>query len=316
MKQYRLPHSDLTVSALCCGGGSLGTVLRGEPMDRHLDAFREAGGNFFDTAHCYSFWVPGGTGASELALADYFRRRGGMGNAVIATKGCHPTEPGYRTVDQYLSPGRLAADIDDSLGRLGVGCLDLYWLHRDDLRLDVAEIIGMLNEEVRRGRIRYLGASNWTSVRIEAANRYAAAHNLRGFVASQPEWCLAHPNAEVRSPARLLHFFDDTDTRWQRQSQIPVVPYTSTAGGYFATGGKTAQAGFDNPTSRSRLARAEELARQLGRPPGQIALAYLTSRSFPVIPILGTTKVDHLREAVNALDLVLTAQQIAWLRDG
>ncbi|NQU09616.1 aldo/keto reductase, partial [bacterium] len=270
----------------------------------------------FDTAHCYSFFEPGGTGASELALADYFRRRGGFGDAVIATKGGHPSAPGYRTVDRYLSPERLAADIDDSLGRLGIDCIDLYWLHRDDLRLEVGEIVEALNHEIKKGRIRYLGASNWTAARIDAANRYATTHGWRGFVGSQPEWCLAHPNADVRPPRLLVHFFDDADARWHEQSQIPVVPYTSTAGGYFATGGQAAREGFDNPTSRARLARVEELAKQFGRPPSQIATAYLTSQPFPVIPILGTKRVDHLRDAMCSLEVKLTPEQVAWLRDG
>jgi aryl-alcohol dehydrogenase-like predicted oxidoreductase len=310
MKRHKLPNTDLEISALCCGGVSLGTTLRGEAMDRLLDAFLDLGGNFFDTAHCYSFWLDGGTAASEIAIGDFVRRRPGKG-LIVATKGGHSSEPRYRTVDRHLAPGRIAADLDDSLARLGVEAIDLYWLHRDDPREPVASVVETLNAEVKRGRVRYLGASNWSSRRIAEANTYAAAHGLRGFVASQPEWSLGVPNGRTNS---TLTFFGDADEAWSRREGFPIIPYTSTAGGYFGNGGKTA--GFDNATSRARLARVQKLAGELGKSPNQVALASLMSHDFPVIPILGTTNVEHLRDAAGAVGVKLSAEQQKWLAAG
>lgn len=310
MQSLVLPGTDLSVSSLCYGGVSWGTAIRGDDMDRLLNAFRDLGGNFFDTAHCYSFWLPGGTGASELALGDYFRRNGCKG-MVVATKGGHKSESGYRKVDHHLSRERIASDIDDSLARLGVDGLDFYWLHRDDTRLPAGEVIETLNGEVKRGRIRYLGASNWSMARIDDANAYARSHNLRGFVATQPEWSLGAPDMTYRA-ARMLQFFDDDDRRRCEAQGFPVIPYTPTAGGYFERGGQ----GFDNSTSRARLARVQKLGKELGRSNNQIALAYLMSHPFPVIPILGTTNAGHLHDAAAATEFRLSAQQIAWLRDG
>ena len=312
MHMHNLPGTDLHAAAVCYGCGSVGTVLRGDELDRVFHTFRDAGGNFFDTAHCYSYWIEGGTGASELALADYFRRHGGRNEVVIATKGGIPTVHGYRKVEWHLSPGRIAADIDDSLGRLDVDTIDLYWLHRDDTRLPAGEIIETLNAEIQRGRIRYPAASNWTAARIGEANDYAAAHGLRGFVASQPEWSLAHPVAEVRDPT--THHFTDDDLAWHERHKLPVIPYSPTAGGYFATGGRAAAAASDNNTSRRRLQRAEALAREIGCTPGQIALAYLMmSRDFIVIPILGAKQIDHLRDGIAATTICLTPTQLSTL---
>ena len=314
MRSITLPGTDLRVSNLCYGGVAWGTSHTGDAMDRLVNAFRDLGGNFFDTAHCYSFWLPGGTGASELALGDYIRRNG---NAclVIATKGGHKSEPGYRKVDYHLSPGRIAADIDDSLARLGIDTIDFYWLHRDDERVPAHEVVETLNAEVRRGRIRYLGASNWSMERIDAANTYARQNGLRGFVATQPEWSLGQPDLKART-AWMLRFFDEDDRRRCESQGFPVIPYTPTASGYFASGGERAKPAFDNPTSRARLERVKQLATRLGRSNNQIALAYLTSHAFPVIPILGTTKIDHLKDAADSLDLRFTAEQVRWLRDG
>ena len=263
MKLIQLPNTHLSVSNFCYGGGPLGTSLKGKAMDKFLRVFRDAGGNFLDTAHCYACWVPGGVGLSELAIGDYVKRNGGKG-MVIATKGGHPGVPGYRSVDRYLSKGRIEADIDDSLARLGFDTIDLYWLHRDDPRMTVAEIIETLNGEVKRGRIRYLGASNWTTARIAEANEYARAHRLRGFAATQPEWSLAKPNAEWRKGSRG-HFHSDADVAWCGQQGFPVLPYTPTAGGYFATEWARRQKRvLITPRVKARLKRAtKSLASEL-----------------------------------------------------
>ncbi len=309
MERITLPASDLQVSRMCLGTMNLLTPELAETL---IGIFAQAGGNFLDTAHCYSFWTPHGAGASERSVADAVRRMGLAGTMVIATKGGHPTEPGYRTVDRYLDAGRVGADIDDSLGRLGADHVDLYWLHRDDLRVPAGEIVEMLNAEIRRGRIRYLGASNWSTARIEEANAYAAAHGLRGFVASQPEYSLAVPPEETRMQRFL---FRDEEVAWHAKNRFPVIPYSPSAKGYFATGGRSGGR-YDNPVSRERLGRVQALGARLGVPAGRVALAWLLNQPFPVIPIVGSTNADHLRDALPAPDVALSPADLQWLERG
>lgn len=312
MRKQILGKSDLSVSSLCCGTVAFGTVIRGQNLRQLYDAYRAAGGNFFDTAHCYAFWIRGGNGASERALGECVRQSGDRKDLVIATKGGHP--PGgdpYPRPDRYLDPAVVAQDITESLERLGLEQIDLYYLHRDDPRVPVGEIMDGLNAEIRRGRIRYLGASNWLSARIAAANAYAAAHGLAGFIASQPHWNLAQPN-QTADPTML--FLNSDEEAWHRTHGLPVVAYSATARGYFASGGRLAATDYDNPISRGRLQRATELAVQLGVTPGQVAVAYLLNQPFPAFPILGTTDPQHLADAVQATRLRLTEEQINWLR--
>jgi aryl-alcohol dehydrogenase-like predicted oxidoreductase len=312
MRIETLPNTDLAVSALCYGCESLGSAQRGDAADALMDMFRQAGGNFFDTAHMYACWLPGGDGASERYLADYFRRRGGRDQCVIATKGGGPNFPSYRKADVYLSPRRLSADLDDSLGRLDCDRIDLYWLHRDDPRLAVGEIIDYLNEETRRGRIRYFAASNWTAARIAQANEYAAKKKLAGFAANQPQWSLARPPS--RPNDAMQHIFEDADLPWHQKTGLAVIPYTPAARGYFAGGG--AQSGFDSVENAERRRRAVDLADQKRCTPTQIALAYLMCHPFCVIPILGARRLNHLAEALQAAEVKLTAQEIHYLRMG
>ncbi len=318
MNRTRLGGTDLVVSPLCYGAATFGADVRGAELDDRINQFRDAGGNFLDTAHCYAFWLPSGAGCSECALGDYMRRNG-KGDLVIGTKGGHTGAPGYRRTDHWLAPGRIEADIDDSLGRLGLDTIDLFWLHRDDTRLPPGEVVETLNREIRRGRIRHIGASNWRVERIAEANAYAAARGLRGFVASQAEWSLAWKNTRNPDPkaddahGAAMLFLEDDDAAWHRCSRLPMIPYTATAGGYFATGGRRAADRFDNPVSRERLARADVLARGLGVKPGQIALAWLLNQPFPVFPIVGSQNPGHLQECLGAAEVRLSAAQVAWL---
>ena len=123
--------------------------------------------------------------------------------------------------------------IDDSLGRLETDVIDLYWLHRDETCLPVAEIMETLNSEIARGRIRWLGASNWRPARLAEANAYVAAHGLQGFVASQPGWSLAKSNtpnpapATDRSNGNIALFLEEVDQQWHRETGLPVVPYSA-----------------------------------------------------------------------------------------
>ena len=197
--------------------------------------------------------------------------------------------------------------------------IDLFWLHRDDTRLPAGEVIETLNREIARGRIRAIGASNWRTGRIAEANAYAAAHGLHGFVASQPEWNLARkttPNpdpATDRSFGTAMLFLEDPDVEWHRRSRLPAIPYSSAAGGYFASGGLRASAAYDTPASRARLARARRLAAELKVTTGQIALAWLLGQDFPVFPIIGTRHPDHLRDALGAAAVRLSPEQVAEL---
>ncbi len=113
-----------------------------------------------------------------------------------------------------------------------------------------------------------------------------------------------------------MRFLTADDRAWHTANGVPVAPYSSTACGYFATGGQAAAGMFDTPTSRARLARAQQLAAELGGTPNQIALAYLLHQAFPVLPILGTSQPDHLTDALRAPEIALTKEQVRWLEEG
>ncbi len=312
-----IPRSPLTLSAMCMGNSAFGTGLSEGETDRLYAAFREAGGNCFDSAHCYCFWLPGGRGCSERALGECIRRHGDEGQVRIITKGGHPAiPPDYPRPDSFLAPEVIASDLADSLENLRQDAIDLYILHRDDTRVPVSEIIDYLNSHIADGRIRAIGASNWSTARIQAANEYASAKGLHGFVASEPLFNLAQPNAPVPTQDPAQRYLSAADIAWHKKTGLPALCYGSTAGGYFASDGQRAAAAYDNAISRARLERARVLAEKHNVSVNQIALAYLRCQPFPVIPILGTTNVAHLRDSLGAASVVLDPETVEWLANG
>ena len=319
MKMHCLDGSDVKVSTFCYGTMQFGKEMEQGERDALFSMFRDAGGNFFDTAHCYCSWLPCHDGAAERILGDYIGRNGCRDEVFVATKGAHPSMPNYRTVTEYMTAGRIAADIDDSLARLQVDVIDLYWLHRDDPRVPAGDIIDILNAEKQRGRIRTYGASNWTAPRLAEANAYAADHGLSGFVGSQPRWSLACGDEEPAGAKRLepgvLLALSQADAAWHAESKLPVMPYAPTANGFFGTDGQRPEKLRTEP-NLARLGRAKDLAAELGATPNQIALAWLLHQPFPVFPILGTGNPDHLRDALAADTIDLTPEQVCRLRGG
>lgn len=183
MKYVTLPQTDLNVSRVALGSSMIGSRVNRDDSFALLDGFVDAGGTFIDTAHVYANWAPGPRSISEKTIGAWLKAIGSRNRLVIATKGGHP-EPEHDRVSR-LSPGEIVSDLVESLDFLGVDFIDLYWLHRDDLDRPVGEMLEVVNEQARLGKIRYFGCSNWRPNRIREAQDYASAHRLRPFVASQ-----------------------------------------------------------------------------------------------------------------------------------
>lgn len=315
LQKQRIGSTDLHVSRLCLGCADMGTRLRGDDAVALLSTYIGVGGTFLDTAHCYAFWVDGGHGASEREVGRVVRQLGIRDQVVIATKGGHPDGgPAYRRSEAFLAPNVLQDDVAASLHRLGLEQIDLYYLHRDDGKTPVGEIMDVLNGEIDAGRIRYLGASNWSVERITEANRWAEANGKAGFVISQVQMSLAQTNNTPGNDPTWRGVGAD-EARFHTETQLPVAAFSATANGYFARR-DSANALNDNAVSRERRDRAEQLGKTLGATPTQVALAYLLHQPFPVFPVFSTTQHEHLQELLAADTLMLSPEQGRFLSDG
>lgn len=319
--EYRvLGNTSIKASVICLGTHKFGTSIPRDQAFALMDELCACGGNFIDTAHVYAAWIPGGAGASERTIAAWLKSRGLRNEFIVATKGGCPEA----RRNSRISPRDIAKDLTESLERLEIDSVDLYWLHRDDPEVPVAVILGVLNEHLGAGRIGAIGASNWTPQRLEEANAYARRNGLVGFRASQVGWSLAGINlGAVGDPTTL--YMNESMWAYHEATKMPVVAYSSQANGFFG-GTYDAYIGTDrlpkdtrvaelyfSPDNFDRLQRAKQLAQHYGCSANQVALAYLLSQPFPVYPIVGCRTVEQVRDSCGASDLRLTSEEVDFL---
>ncbi len=318
MRSVLLPGTDLNLSAICLGTAGFGGTVREYAAFELLDAFAALGGNFVDTALVYSDWLPGPKSMTEKLLGRWLRQRGAQSQMVVATKGAHPELHSMQV--PRVSPAEIAHDIERSRENLQVGCIDLYWLHRDDPQMPVSEILDVLHEQAAAGALRYFGCSNWSVARIAEAQAYAARRSIQGFVASQPLWSLAQLNVAALTDQTLVAL-DEAGLAYHRRTGLPLIPYSAQAHGFFSklfTGGRAAlskqdDASYFSETNLRRFEQAQTLARKYAVPVSTIALSYLMSQPVLTIPVVGCKRLDHLRETLSAADLLLTPHEVASL---
>lgn len=273
-----------------------------EQAYRFYDSYLSLGGNCFDTARIYS------GGASERLLGDYIRQRGKQ-DFYVCTKGGFPdmstTPPTSR-----LSYKALYADCTVSLQALGIDCIDLYWLHRDDPQIPAGTIIEALNRLQKAGMVRQFGASNWTARRINEANAYAASHGLDGFCASQIQWSAARTD-DARYGDYRLEFMTAAEYAAYLQNGLPVFAYAPAAGGFFSKLDESGAEGlseklknrFYSPENAAVLPKLQAFARQYGCSLSVAVLAYIYHNRLPGAIITGTKNPNRLRETFEVCAL-------------
>jgi len=321
MRYRTIPGTELNASLICLGSCFFGTSIPRDDAFAVLDAFAGQGGNFVDTAHVYASWMPNGVGASERTLGAWLQARGVRKSFIVATKG---GDPDLETNGPpRLAPEQITHDLLESLERLQSDYIDLYWLHRDNPRVPVDEIIDVLNQHLAAGRLRAIGASNWSVKRQLEAAAYARAHGLVSFCASEIGFSLA-PVSRENSDHNVI-YMDEGTLQEYIETQIPVVAFSSQAEGFFSGKYGRYLPLPDTPQAKrvaslyfceenwDRLERAQALAAKYGRTANQIALAFLLSQPFPVYPIVGCRTVAQVLDSCAAADLALSAEEVAAL---
>lgn len=319
MKKISLGATGLTVSALCMGTVNFGSSMDDAASFAMMDHFASLGGNFLDTARVYADWLPlAPRQASEKCIGRWLKARGLQEQIIVATKGGHPPLilPGRPT----LSAKELARQTDDSRRNLGLDTLPLYYLHRDDPQLPVAQIMDVLFALQDKKAIRHIACSNWTAARIRQANAYAAQCGRPGFVAVSNRWSLARCVSGVGDPTLVLT--DDELCRMHQEDGIPLLPFTSMANGYLSklAAGKpispAVRKQYDLPENEAIARRAQELGQQKGMTVAQVAQCFFYAQPFAVVPVMAFSSLAQMEEAAAATEMSLTPQECHWLLHG
>lgn len=281
-----------------------------------LDAFIAGGGSFIDTAEVYGAIEE--HGYSEMVIGDWLAARPGMRERIVlVSKGlipgyCAPLYGGGASIE----PDQVHRAIDGSLARLKTSSLDAWMFHRDDPSQDAGPLVDALDDEIKAGRLRAWGASNWTTKRLHEAIDYARRSGKTPPAAASPQFSLLHAN-EPYWPDTVMT--SDGDHAWYAAHRLPLVAWSSLGRGFFSRGnpGKRGDADlvrvFYSDANFERKRRATALADAMGLSLFQIALAYVTSQSYPTIALCGARKVGQVTDAVRAGDLILSSEQRDWL---
>jgi aryl-alcohol dehydrogenase-like predicted oxidoreductase len=303
------------------GSTHIGSGIDEDTAFRLFDAYLEQGGNFIDTAHVYGDWVPGKQGISEKTIGRWSQLRKNRRQLILATKGAHPDLSTMHVA--RLARADILHDLNGSLENLQTDLIDLYWLHRDDAQRPVEDILETLNDQVKAGKIRYFGCSNWRTARIQAAQAYAAAHGLYGFVGNQMMWSLALADPEGIQD-KTMAVMDEEMKRYHLETGLAATPYSSQGNGLFQRMEQGTLAHMDPDirgmyqveANRGRFERVKRLAADSGLSVTQVVLGYLLSQPFTSVPIVGCRTVEQLRDSLTAADVRLDADQVRYLEQG
>ncbi|CAN5616722.1 aldo/keto reductase [soil metagenome] len=315
MEYVRFGNTGMVVSKIC-----LGCMTYGRPTDRwpwalneeqsrpFIQKALELGINFFDTADVYT------AGASEEVVGRALRDFASRDEVVLATKVFNPMGPGPN--DKGLSRKHIMSAIDASLKRLGTDYVDLYQIHRWDYDTPIEETMEALHDVVKAGKARYIGASSMFSWQFAQAQYIADLNGWTRFVSMQPQYNLVYREEE----REMLPFCKD--------QKIAVIPWSPLARGLL-TGKRSRER---NETERAKTDafgkslytrdddfaiadRVTQLAEARGIPATQVALAWLFSKSIVTAPIIGASKPGHLEDAVGALSVTLSDDEIRQLEE-
>jgi aryl-alcohol dehydrogenase-like predicted oxidoreductase len=310
MKTVRLGRTGLEVSRICFGCMSFGKLTDERPWVLGLDEARplyqhawDQGINFFDTANVYA------QGTSEEITGALIKELAPRQEIVLATKVFGRMRPGPN--GQGLSRAAIMAEIDNSLARLGTDYVDLYQIHRFDPFTPVEETMEALNDVVRAGKARYIGASSMYAWQFAKLQNAAERHGWTKFVSMQDQLSLVY-REEEREMLPLC-----------RDQGIAVLPWSPLGGGKVtrpwgeqtkrATTDRYNKSMYDTDDAKPIVDAVEAVANARGVPMAQVAMAWVLAQPGVTSPIVGVSKMKHLEDAIASVDLVLSADEIAQL---
>jgi aryl-alcohol dehydrogenase-like predicted oxidoreductase len=311
MQLRPLGRSGLQVSPIAFGGNVFGWTIDEALSFRLLDAWLDAGFNFVDTADVYSRWVPGHTGGeSETIIGKWLRQTGKRNRVVLATKVGKPM--GDDKVG--LSPAYIREAVEASLTRLKTDHIDLYQSHDDDAETPLADSLGAFADLIKAGKVRAIGASNYTAPRLAEALDLSDKLGLPRYESLQPLYNLYD---------RAV-FEDDLEPLCLKRG-VGVINFYALAAGFltgkYRSGADAAKSKRGESTTKKYLnARGLHIldaldveARKHDATPGQVALAWQIARPAITAPIASATSIEQLDDLVKAAELKLDAETIAAL---
>lgn len=308
VQKRRIGGSGLEVAPLALGGNVFGWTADERTSFAILDAFVDAGGTMIDTADVYSFWVAGHQGGeSESVIGRWLKRDPSKRDKVVIA-----TKVGF---NEGLAPETIAKGCEASLQRLGIDRIDLYYHHKDDPNVPLAESLGAMDVLVKAGKIRAVGLSQYSAERLEEAMQTAKDHDLARPCALQT-WYNLVDRPKLEGALRDVAL----------EHGLGIIPFYGLANGFLSGKYRTVD-DLGKSTRGSRVAdylkgngvevlsALDQVSAQTGAPLAAVALAWTNAQPGIVATLASATSVEQLAELTVSLDLSLTREQLRLLDD-
>lgn len=302
--------AGLEVKPIIFGGNVFGWTIDEKQSFLLLDAFLERGFSMIDTADMYSNWLPGHQGGeSETIIGKWIKERGNRERVVIATKCGLPMSYGKGLSKKYIKES-----VEKSLKRLNTDYIDLYQAHSDDEETEQLETMEAFNELIQEGKVKYIGASNFSRDRLASVLKVAKDNNLTPFQSYQP--CYNLYDRE----------FEEKGMEFCIENNLSVISYFSLASGFLSgkyrtmddlnnapRGGSVSK--YMNPKGERILDALGKISSQTGFSFTQISLSWLLSQKGLTAPIVSATKMEQLEEIMSASDELLSSDHLEILNN-
>ena len=305
MNKRKIGNSPLEVAPLAFGGNVFGWTINESVSFKLLDEFIDNGFNLIDTADVYSRWKEGNRGGeSETIIGKWLKQKGGRDKVIIATKvgmEMSPTETG-------LSKAYILKEVEASLKRLQTDYIDLYQSHKDDPNTPIEETLEAYSILVKQGKIRVIGASNFTAERLQASLDISAKYNFPAYQCLQPEY-----NMYTRA------VYETELEQFCMKNKLGVIPFYSLAKGFLSGKYRTSDdksksihgdgvtKKYLNDRGLKILKALEETANHYSVSMATIAIAWLAARSSISAPIASATNLEQLKELMRSAEIKLDA---------
>ena len=313
-----LGKSELLVSEICLGSMNFGWKEAPETSLERLNQYADAGGNFIDTANVYTRREAEGLdlygkdvdkfedGTSERLIGKWLSERR-REDFIIASK----VGFSYPGIKAGTGASQIKEECEKSLKRLGTDYLDLYYLHWDDRSVPLEESFGALASLVNEGKVRYIGASNFTAEKLRAAEKVSSEFGFARFVCVQNKYSYLRPRPDADFGKQVAA--DDELFKYASESGIGVLAYSPLIKGYYANRNKKLDERYSSPESDKRLKVLDEVSAELGKKPSQVVYAWLLASSPKVIPVAAASSFSQFEETLDSLSIKFTDEQKARL---
>lgn len=332
MKQVNFANTKDMISELCLGAMLMGTAINKATTFQILDHFVSEGGNFIDTANCYTWWLGSGEyigGESETYLGLWMKERKNRDKIFLATKvGGGLKDPTtirdangvidwdrVRREYEGLSRAVIKREVENSLRRLKTDYIDLYYTHVYDSLAPIDETMETLNELIKEGKVRYLGASNLTTEQFKNANSRALYNGLIPYTALQQEYSYIHP--KEGADTGITSHGDKEMFDYVNENSMVFLAYSPLLKGIYSSKEKRYQYYnwmlYDSEENVRKLSRIEEQANKLGITGNQLVLAWMLRQNPRIIPLLGFSRLEHYLEDIKATTIELPDEVLELL---